>query len=542
MAAKNSGLEKVAAHHLEDTLGHGAIIEAKNATDEEHAQTFFQALGANRKAVFWSMVISLSIVMEGYDTLLVPNFMGYPEFRKKYGQDFGGELGWQVSGPWQTGLSMASTVGAIFGGFINGYMVTRFGYRMVMIGGLLFLNAFIFVVFFAKDAGVLLVGQVLCGLAWGVFATIGPAYASEVCPTNLRGYLTMYVNMCWAIGQLIAAGVLYALVGRPDEWAYRIPFALQWLWPTPLIIAIYFAPESPWYLARKDRLDDARRSINRLGWDKSTEQVNSQLSMMVHTIKLEAELEAGTRYIDCFRGVDLRRTEICCLAFAGQILSGSTFAYSPSYFFVTAGMSEDRAYQLNIGGTSIAFVGTMLSWWLITYFGRRTLYLAGQAILFVALLVIGSANAASSTPSSLWAQSGFCIFWLFIYSLTVGPLTYAIISETSSIRLRPLTVSLARVAYQLTNIVSQVLESYFMNPTEWNVSGKTAYFWAATCVCTLAWAYFRLPEAKGRTYGELDILFANGVSAREFSKTKVDIFAASQQVEAEEDKETETGK
>jgi len=108
-------LEKSAAHHVEDTLGVGALVEAKQATDEEHAQTLWQALRDNRKAVAWSVLISMSIVMEGYDTILMGNLIAYPRFQEKYGQYYGEELGWQVSAPWQTGLSMASTVGAIFG-------------------------------------------------------------------------------------------------------------------------------------------------------------------------------------------------------------------------------------------------------------------------------------------------------------------------------------------------------------------------------------------------------------------------------------------
>jgi SP family general alpha glucoside:H+ symporter-like MFS transporter len=108
-------LEKTAAHHVEDTLGAGAIIEAKQATDEEREQTLWQALQANRKAVGWSVLISMSIIMEGYDTILMGNFFGYPTFQKKFGSDYGGDIGWQVSAPWQTGLNMASTVGCIFG-------------------------------------------------------------------------------------------------------------------------------------------------------------------------------------------------------------------------------------------------------------------------------------------------------------------------------------------------------------------------------------------------------------------------------------------
>ncbi|GFF46187.1 maltose permease MAL61 [Aspergillus udagawae] len=518
-------LEKSAAHHVEDTLGVGAIMEAKQATDEEHAQSLWQALRANRKAVMWSVLVSLSIIMEGYDTILMGNFFAYPTFQKKYGQYYGEKVGWQVSAPWQTGLNMASTVGCIFGGLLNGYFASKFGYRKVMMIALLFLTAFIFIVFFANSAAVLLVGQVLCGLSWGVFATVGPAYASEVCPTNLRGYLTIYVNMCWAIGQMIASGVLYGLLHRSDQWSYRIPFALQWIWPVPLMVICWLAPESPWYLVRSDRLEEAKHSIRRLGGDKTEDQINGQLAMMVHTAKIESEIEAGTTYWDCFKGVDLRRTEICCVAFCGQILSGSTFAYSPTYFFEQAGMDSNRAFQLGVGCTGVALVGTGLSWWLITYFGRRTLYIWGQGILCTFLFMIGIINSTSHTTGALWAQASFCFLWLFVFALTIGPITYAIVSETSSVRLRPLTVCLARTAYQVVNVVSQVLEPYFMNPTAWNASGKTGFFWGGTALLVFIWAFFRLPEPKGRTYAELDILFATKTPARKFASTHVDPYA-----------------
>ena len=409
-----------------------------------------------------------------------------------------------------------------------GGLAARFGYRWVMIGAMGFMNAFIFVVFFAPSAGVLIVGQILCGLAWGVFATIGPAYASEVCPVKLRGYMTVYVNLCWAMGQFIAAGVLRGCLNITNHWAYQIPFAVQWAWPLPIMVLTFFAPESPWYLVRKDRLDEAKQSIKRLGGKKSSDQINGTLAMMVHTARLESEMESqrsGTSYLDCFKGVDLRRTEICCVTFAGQILAGSSFAYSPTYFFTTAGMSDDDAYSLNLGGTAIAFCGTIFSWFLITYIGRRKLYVVGEGILAFLLFLIAILNASTGAQGSLWAQAAFCIIWLFIYSLTVGPIAYAIVAETSSVRLRPLTVALARNTYQIVNIVSQVLQAYFMNPTEWNASGKTGFFWGTTALCVFFWAYFRLPECKDRTYEELDILFANKVSARNFSKTPVDAYS-----------------
>ncbi len=59
-------MQKVVDQDLEEKLGQNAILQAKQATDDEHAQTLMQALRENRKAVFWSVMISMSIIMEGY--------------------------------------------------------------------------------------------------------------------------------------------------------------------------------------------------------------------------------------------------------------------------------------------------------------------------------------------------------------------------------------------------------------------------------------------------------------------------------------------
>ncbi|KAI8634262.1 sugar transporter [Xylariaceae sp. FL1651] len=517
--------QKVADQALEEKLGHSAMFEAKQATDDEHAQTFFQALKENRKAVMWSFLISLTIIMEGYDTILIGTLFAYPEFNKKFGSYYGPETGWQISGPWQTGLNQGSTAGAIIGGLINGYIASKYGYRWVMIGSLGILNFFILIVFLAGDLRTLLAGQILCGLSWGVFATLAPAYASEVCPTNLRGYMTTYVNLCWAIGQLLAAGVLTGCLTITSEWGYRIPFAVQWVWPIPLMIICYLAPESPWWLVRAERLEQAKLSIKRLSGGKSEEQINNQIAMMVHTNRMEAEATKGATYADCFKGVNLRRTEIVCVAFAGQILSGSSFAYTPTYFFTTAGLPTAASFYLSLGAKGFGFIGTVLSWFLITYWGRRSLYISGMGSLSLILLIVGILSVSVGENGGLWASGGLCVLWLFIYSLTIGPLAYSIISETSSVRLRPLSVVLSRVSYQVINIISQFLNTYMISPVEWNWSGKSGFFWGGTAFLVFVWAYFRLPEIKGRTYEELDILFMNKVSARKFSKTHVDAYA-----------------
>jgi len=65
MATRAIQVQKVANHEIEEKLGHSAILEAKQATNEEHSQTLMEAFKANRKAVMWSVLISMTIIMEG---------------------------------------------------------------------------------------------------------------------------------------------------------------------------------------------------------------------------------------------------------------------------------------------------------------------------------------------------------------------------------------------------------------------------------------------------------------------------------------------
>ena len=108
------------------------------------------------------------------------------------------------------------------------------------------------------------------------------------------------------------------------------------------------------------------------------------------------------------------------MTFAGQVLSGSTFAYGPTYFFQQAGISTNKTYQIAVGGTAIAFVGTIISWPLLGRFGRRTLYVTGMAIDCLLLLIVGILASTSNASGAKWGQAALCLLWLFVYSSTIG--------------------------------------------------------------------------------------------------------------------------
>lgn len=513
----------------------------RDGTDPERDLPPFEAIKAYPMAIFWAVLVSMTVIMEGYDTILIGNFFAFPTFQQKYGTYFPDIDRFQLTAPWQAALGNSAGVGAFCGVLLNGYLVGIFGQKRVLLASLLVLSAFIVVTFFAPNIIVLMVGELLCGFPWGVFATIAPAYASEVLPDSLRVYLTSYTNMvryqasiwnqhadlfkCFIIGQLIAAGVLDGLIHNPTQWSYRIPFALQWVWPAFLFPILCFAPESPWHLVRKGRLEEAEASLKRLVRSSANIETKATLAAIVRTNNLEEDLATGTAYWDCFKGSELRRTEIACVVFAGQILAGTNFAYNSTYFFEQVGLSTEVTYGLNVGGTAMALFATLLSWFfLMPYFGRRTIYLYGMMSMALVLILIGILNVKASATGVGMAQAGLTLFWTFLFQLSVGQLGWAIPAEMGSTRLRQKTICLARNFYYIVGVVANILEAYFMNPTQWDLKGYTGFVWGGTALCTFIWAFFRLPESRGRTYEELDILFAKQVPARKFKNYKISSF------------------
>lgn len=140
------------------------------------------------------------------------------------------------------------------------------------------------------------------------------------------------------------------------------------------------------------------------------------------------------------------------------MLSGAQFAYGPSYFYQQAGMSTDDAYKLAVVSPALAFIGTVCSWVLLSYIGRRTIYLYGITSLTVTLAAIGIVSVVSSSSTAIWIQAVLCLVWQLFYSLSLGPITYSIISETSAIHLRAKTVVLARNTYNVITVLSLVIE------------------------------------------------------------------------------------
>ncbi|KAJ8098983.1 major facilitator superfamily domain-containing protein [Lipomyces tetrasporus] len=250
------------------------------------------------KAVAWSILLSAAITMEGYDTILLGSFYGFPSFVQKFGT-LQPDGTYSISAAWQAGLSNGAQVGEIVRLFYAGYASERFGYRKTMISALLAIIAFIFIQFFAPNIQTLQAAYVLCGL-------------------------TSYVNLCWVIGQLLASAVLRLKLSVNGVWAYRGCYAVQ-----------------------------CTRS------DSNTEQ---KVAMMFYTNELERKAAEGTSFLDCLKRTDLRRTEIASVVWFTQAFCGTALIGYSTYFYEQAGLPTTQSFNFTLIQSSIGIIGTIFSW------------------------------------------------------------------------------------------------------------------------------------------------------------------------------------
>ncbi|KAF9772454.1 hypothetical protein IL306_009839 [Fusarium sp. DS 682] len=496
-------------------------IDAENA---EHNMTVLQAVRAYPAASLWAFNMSCTIIMEAYCVFLIGNFIALDAFANRYGIFSESKGKMVIETKWQSALQCGGPIGALIGVTIAGPITSRIGYRWATISGLMLLNAFIFIFYFADSLAVMLVAQLLEGIPWGIFIANSPAYCSEIVPLQLRAPATQMLQMFWAIGAIIVGAVAFRYNDIPTQKAFRVPIALQWMFPTPLAILIFLSPESPWWLVRKGRLEEAAKSIRRLGRSSQVDNAQESIAMMKRTIDLEKTVKDPS-FIELFQGTDLYRTLIVCCVYAAQNLTGNLIANQAVYFFEQAGMPNKTAFAMGLITSALQTVFVMLSWILTSYFGRRSIYLwgsLGNTVLLVALGIAATVGDVKSTINSN-TQAALGLIVSVLFTLGPAPASWVIIGETSAIRLRPLTTGVGRGCYYLVNIPCIFLSSWMLNPTGANLGGKCGYVWAGTGAFCLFMAYIWLPEMKNRSYREIDILFKRKVPARQWKKTVIDI-------------------
>ncbi len=309
------------------------------------------------KAILWSLLIALPVVLVGYAQNLSVSLLAQPQFQERFSSredDF--------SAAWMLAVQVCCVGSSMVGGMLIGWLSSRLSVRLMLGSSLLLFLASSAINFWAPSMPWILAGTLLQGVFCGGFGTLASTYIADVCPPVISNVLTGLITCCWITGQLCSYGVLWLMVNVTGPSAYRIPIAMQWLFPIPVTIGCYYAPASPWWLARRGDTVAAMQALRRLcsppprpssasAFSTTDDQLADVVSSRMEEILLiiateEREQDMDISFRECFRKANRVRTEIAVLVNISQIIVGFAIASQLLSFLRLAGLDSRDSIKM----------------------------------------------------------------------------------------------------------------------------------------------------------------------------------------------------
>lgn len=319
-------------------------------------------------------------------------------------------------GPWkltfgQTAMVfLSSGVGAILGAYIWGWIADRIGRRKVFIGTVLNFSLATGLLYFTPDNGwiYLTVLRFFVGFGVGGLYCVDLPLVQEFMPSSKRGWIGGLVTCVIPIGVGLGA-VLGAFLGA-DQW--RLLFAIGVLPALVVLLVRLWVPESPHWLARQGRLEEARKS---LAW---------ALQVDPNTLPLPRPDEVKvvkTNWFELFKYP--RSLLVSWLGNAGAQTGAYGIAlWAPSLFVLLLHVSPQEASKMMILLTVTGFIGRLSFSWLSERIGRRN---SGGLLGFGAgVLIILAGNNYDATLfglSAFWLTLAAAMFFVDGGFAIVGP-------------------------------------------------------------------------------------------------------------------------
>jgi sugar porter (SP) family MFS transporter len=317
------------------------------------------------------------------------------------------------------------------------------------------------------------------GLSIGASSVVAPVYISEIAPPKYRGRMVISFQLNIVLGILVAYVSNYFISGMADDWRWMLGIVTI---PALLFfVLLFFTPETPrWLILNKGNLEEARKIIA---------YTNPEVDKEVNDIVQSKEEQNGREKLFSKK---FRLPVLLAFLFAVfNQLSGinAVIYYSPRIFSMT-GLGEESALLSSAGIGLVNLIFTVLGWFFIDRFGRKSLMYIGSFgyIISLSLIAIAFFNQSfANVPIYIFA-------FIAAHAIGQGSVIWVFISE-----IFPNSVRASGMAWgSLTHwVFAAVIANTFPFFSE-EFGGTIIFsFFAFMMILQLLYVWLMMPETKG---------------------------------------------
>ncbi len=444
-----------------------------------------------------SAVAAMGGLLFGYDWVVIGG--AKPFYEAYFRLDSQELIGWANS---------CALIGCLAGSILSGAISDRLGRKKLLILSALLFALSSILTGWAHSFAMFITWRMLGGVAIGIASNVSPTYIAEVSPAEWRGRLVS-LNQLTIVGGILAAQVVNWFIARQvprGATAEQIAaswngqFGWRWMFTAVAVPAFIFflsslvLPESPRWLVKRGRAEPARRILSRIGDQRYADDTLKEIERSI-AAESESNLKRSELFAPRVRSILVIGIVLAVL----QQWSGINviFNYAEEVYRNAGFGVSDVMFNIVITGT-INLVFTLAALGLVDRFGRRPLMLFGCAGIGLSHLLIGIAYLAHI--GGVWLLI-FTLAAIGCFAMSLGPVTWVLISEIFPNRIRGAAVSIAVSALWMASFILT-----FTFPIILHAFGSGATFWlyAGICFAGFIFTWFRVPETKGRTLEEIE--------------------------------------
>ncbi len=448
-------------------------------------------MAVNKRYVYFAAIVAaLGGLLFGYDTAVIAGAVGY---LREHFQLNAAQTGWAVSN---------ALIGCIIGVAFAGVMSDALGRKKVLL-----LSAVLFTISAIGSAlpttlTQFVIFRMVGGFGVGAASMVSPLFIAEISPPAIRGRLVSWNQFAIVSGMLVVYFVNYLISDLHTE-AWNVSTGWRWMFGSETLpalfffVLLFFVPESPRWLIKQGRVSEGKHILASIGGEAHAQRE-------VEDIQRTIAKESGSL-------AELFRPELRLILLVGiglailqQVTGINVIIYYAPEIFKSLGATSNVALlqTVVVGAFNLGF--TVVAMTYVDKVGRKPLMLIGATGMGLSLLAFGMTSFLQITAG--WVIV-FILSYIASFALSVGPVTWVILSEIFPTRIRGRAMSICTILLWAANwVVSQTFPMLDENP--WLVEhfhhGFSFWIYAVLCIALFLVVKFGVPETKGKSLEEIE--------------------------------------